>query len=171
MGSAVAFSRLRVLWLLLYSRMMLLLWPSPYVRWPLFPRHCCGCLVNKILPFFPASTVATGVVALLLLPRQCRCCLVNTKLPFAIVDWWLPSPQLLFYCHVCFNCGCWCCCLTAVALPMLWLLRPLLWAGWCGCLAKAAVVVRTLLLILPSEPYIMPFFLFKLWWLLLLFWR
>jgi hypothetical protein len=65
---------------------------------------------------FSASTVAAGVVALLLLPCQC--------------------------------CGCYDPCFgqdNAVASPMLLLF------------------FRTLLLMLPSEqPYIMPFFLFKL---------
>jgi hypothetical protein len=85
------------------------------------PYWCCGCVGlavcrNAAVAFLMLRLLSPSPM---LLPRQCRCCLVNTKLPFAIVDLWLPSPQLLFYCHVCFNCGCWCCCLTAVASPIL----------------------------------------------------
>jgi hypothetical protein len=41
---------------------------------------------------------------------------------------------------------------------MLRLLKPVLRVWGCCCLANAVAVFRTLLLILPSEPYIMRFF-------------
>ena len=62
----------------------------------LLPRQNCGCLVNKILPFFlfqlwllvlspyccclaNAVVVVTFAVGrMMLLPRQCCCCVLNT---------------------------------------------------------------------------------------------
>jgi hypothetical protein len=125
--------------------MPLLLWPSPHERLPLFPRYCrsncsfscekfhrghtkaggCGgyyCMKDDAVAllilrsFWPRVVDAVALPMLRLLKPVLRvggcCCLAISAVVLRTQHF------CLFY----FNCGCWCCRLTAVAWPMLRLL-------------------------------------------------